>query len=33
MSGFALFYAANMFILKILHDFCSSPAQFSYIMA
>jgi hypothetical protein len=31
MSGFAMSYAANMFILIILYDFCLSPAQFCYI--
>jgi hypothetical protein len=28
MSGFAFFYAANMFILMFLYDFCLLPAQF-----
>jgi hypothetical protein len=32
MSGFALSYAANMFILMILYDFCLLPAQFCYII-
>jgi hypothetical protein len=30
MSGLALSYTANMFILMILHDFCLLPAQFCY---
>jgi hypothetical protein len=32
MSRFALSYAANMFILMILYDFCLFPAQFCYII-
>jgi hypothetical protein len=32
MSGFALSYTANMFILMILYDFCLSPAQYCYII-
>jgi hypothetical protein len=32
VSGFALFYAANVFILMILYDFCLSSAQFCYII-
>jgi hypothetical protein len=32
MSGFALSYAANMFILMILYDFCLSSAQFYYLI-
>jgi hypothetical protein len=32
MSGFALSYATNMFILMILYDFCLLPAQFCYII-
>jgi hypothetical protein len=32
ISGVALFYTANMFILVILYDFCLLPAQFSYII-
>jgi hypothetical protein len=32
VSGFALSYTANMFILMILCDFCLSPAQFCYII-
>jgi hypothetical protein len=32
VSGFALSYAANMFILMILYDFCLLPAQFCYII-
>jgi hypothetical protein len=32
MSGFALSYAANIFILMILYDFCLLPAQFCYII-
>jgi hypothetical protein len=32
MSGFALSYTANMFILMILYDFCLSPAQLCYII-
>jgi hypothetical protein len=31
MSSFALSYAANMFILMILDDFCLLPAQFYHI--
>jgi hypothetical protein len=30
LSGVVLSYAANMFILMILYDFCLSPAQFCY---
>jgi hypothetical protein len=30
MSGFALFYVANIIILMILYDFCLLPAQFCY---
>jgi hypothetical protein len=33
VSGFILFYTANMFILMILYDFCLSPAQFCYIVS
>jgi hypothetical protein len=29
--GFALSYAANVFILMILYDFCLLPAQFCYM--
>jgi hypothetical protein len=32
MSGFALPYTANMFILVILYDFCLLRAQFCYIV-
>jgi hypothetical protein len=32
MSGFALSYTTNMFILMILYDFCLLPAQFCYII-
>jgi hypothetical protein len=32
MSGFALSYTANMFILVILFDFCLLPAQLYYII-
>jgi hypothetical protein len=32
MYGFALPYAANMFILMILYDFCLLSAQFCYII-
>jgi hypothetical protein len=32
VSGFALPYTANMYILMILYDFCLSPAQFCYII-
>jgi hypothetical protein len=32
VSGFALSYTANMFILMILYDFCLSPAQFCYVV-
>jgi hypothetical protein len=32
MSGFALSYTMNMFILMILYDFCLLPAQFYYII-
>jgi hypothetical protein len=32
VSGFALYYAGNMFILIILCDFCLLPAQFFYIV-
>jgi hypothetical protein len=32
LSGFALYYAMNMFILMILYDFCLSLAQFYYII-
>jgi hypothetical protein len=32
MSGFTLFYTADMFILMILYDFCLLPAQFYYII-
>jgi hypothetical protein len=32
MSIFALSYAANMFILMILYEFCLSQAQFCYII-
>jgi hypothetical protein len=32
MSGFALCYTANVFILVILYDFCLLPAQFYYII-
>jgi hypothetical protein len=32
MSGFDLFYAANIFNLMILYDFCLLPAQFYYII-
>jgi hypothetical protein len=31
MSGFALSYTENMFILIILYDFCWLPAQFYYV--
>jgi hypothetical protein len=33
VSGLALSYAANMFILMILYDFCLLPARFCYIIA
>jgi hypothetical protein len=33
VSGFALSYIANMFILMILYDFCVSPAKFCYVIA
>jgi hypothetical protein len=32
VSGLALSYAANMFVLMILYDFCLLSAQFHYIM-
>jgi hypothetical protein len=32
VSGFTLSYAANMFILMILYDYCLLPAQFCYII-
>jgi hypothetical protein len=32
VSGFALSYTANMFILVVLYDFCLLPAQFYYII-
>jgi hypothetical protein len=32
MSGFALSYAVNMFIIIILYAFCLLPAQFYYII-
>jgi hypothetical protein len=32
MSGFALSYTVNVFILMILYDFCVLPAQFCYII-
>jgi hypothetical protein len=32
MTGFALPYIENMFILMILNDFCLLPAQFRYII-
>jgi hypothetical protein len=32
MSGFALSYPTNMFILMILYDFCLLPAQFHYMI-
>jgi hypothetical protein len=32
MSGFALYYTANMFILMIPYDFCLFHAQFCYII-
>jgi hypothetical protein len=32
MSGFALSYTTNMFILMTLYDLCLSPAQFYYII-
>jgi hypothetical protein len=32
ISGFALSYIANMFILMILYDFCLLPVQFCYII-
>jgi hypothetical protein len=32
ISGFALSYTANMFILMTLYDLCLSPAQFCYII-
>jgi hypothetical protein len=32
MSGFALSYTANMFILMILYDVCLLPAQFCYMI-
>jgi hypothetical protein len=32
ISGFTLSYTANMFILKILHDFCLLLAEFCYII-
>jgi hypothetical protein len=32
MPGFVLSYTANIFILKILYDFCLLPAQFYYII-
>jgi hypothetical protein len=32
VSGFALSYAVNMFVLMILYDLCLLPAQFSYII-
>jgi hypothetical protein len=31
LSGFSLFYIANMFILMNLYDFCLLPTQFYYI--
>jgi hypothetical protein len=30
MSGFALSYTANMFILMIVYDFCLLPTQFCF---
>jgi hypothetical protein len=32
MSGFALSYTSNIFILMTLYDFCLLPAQFCYII-
>jgi hypothetical protein len=32
LSGFALLYAANMFVLMIFYDLCLLPAQFRYII-
>jgi hypothetical protein len=32
LFGFALCYAANVFIHMILYDFCLLPAQFSYVI-
>jgi hypothetical protein len=32
ISGFALTYAPNMFMLTILYDFCLLPAQFCFMI-
>jgi hypothetical protein len=32
VSGFALSYAANIFVLMILYDLCLLPAEFVYII-
>jgi hypothetical protein len=32
VSGFALSYVANMFILMVLYDFCFLPAKFCYVI-